>query len=38
MNDPDFIGYLRIAYVASQVLAVTIYYYITMKVCIALAA
>lgn len=32
MNDPQFIGYLRIAYVASQALALLTYYFITMKV------
>jgi hypothetical protein len=32
LNDPDFIGYLRIAYVVSQVGALLVYYFITMKV------
>lgn len=33
MSDPDFITYLRMAYVMSQTSALVIYYYITMKVC-----
>jgi hypothetical protein len=32
MDDPEFINYLRIGYVAAQVIAVGIYYYITLKV------
>jgi hypothetical protein len=32
LNDPQFIGYLRIAYVGSQALALLVYYFITMKV------
>ena len=32
MDNPDFISYLRMAYVGSQALAFIVYYYITMKV------
>ena len=32
MEDPEFINYLRIGYVASQLIAVAVYYFITLKV------
>ncbi len=35
MDDPTFITYLRIAYVATQLLSFAIYFYITMVVSLA---
>jgi hypothetical protein len=32
LEDPDFITYLRIGYVASQLISLAIYWFITLKV------